>query len=97
MAEDQVIQMPLMRIAEGCTAGRAPDGATWQEREALLDQYDVVLVSPSLMITRLSRMSKLTAGTVTTAMTDQYDGHLRDIPARAGGPPAAGKMDRQQP
>lgn len=68
--------MPLMRIAEGCTAGRAPAGATWQEREALLDRYDVVLVSLSLMITRLSRMSKLTAGTVTTAMTDQYGGHL---------------------
>ena len=80
--EDQAIQMPPMRTAEGRTAGRVARRRDLAGAEPLLDQYDVVLASPSLMITRLNRMSKTTAGTVTTAMTDQHGGHLPDIAAR---------------
>jgi hypothetical protein len=94
--EDQAIQMPPMRTAE---AARRAGGARRRDlagAEPLLDQYDVVLASPSLMITHLNRMSKMTAGTVTTAMTDQHGGHLPDIAARASDPPGAGNTDRQQ-
>jgi hypothetical protein len=95
MDESQVIQMRPFRIASGCTAGHAPGGASWDECEALLDQHDVVLVNPTLMITRLDRMEKITGGLATTAMTDQIGAQLRDIAAQAGQPSESSEAPSQ--
>jgi hypothetical protein len=95
MRNDCVVSFPPMQLAAGSAVGRAPAGASQQECEALLDEYDAVLVSDKLMITGASRLPKLTHGAVTTAMTDQLSAHLRDIEARTSEHPADNTAPRQ--
>jgi hypothetical protein len=74
----QVVQMPIMRVAEGCSVGRAPTGSTTEDCEALLEQYDAVVVSKDLMITYIDCIPGLTGGVIPNWMTDQLGAELQD-------------------
>jgi hypothetical protein len=82
---DRVIQLGPMMVAPGCSVGRAPATASWPEREAMLDEYDVVVITDEFAITRASRLPKLTGEDITVAMVDQFTASLRDVEVRAGG------------
>ena len=52
----------------------------YEECEALLEQYDAVIVSDTMMITYVDRIPKLTGGVIPDWMTDQLGAELRDLP-----------------
>jgi hypothetical protein len=82
---NQVAEMPIMPVAEGCSVGRAPVGSTTKQCEALLNGYDAVIVSERTMITYIDRMEKLTGCAIPQWMTDQLGAQLRDLPSAADG------------
>jgi hypothetical protein len=76
----QVIQMDISPVPPSCSVGRAPAGSATEECEALLEQYDAVIVSNEAMITYVDRIPKLTGGVIPSSMTDQFGAELRDLP-----------------